>query len=95
MNAASGQIESHATRQSRQIQPVSAGRYLWQPDQKIRDGQGPQIHHSHVTAVGPAPAPVQEESVADSVNGNEDEMTEQVQHNKVKELVLWVPSMHE
>ena len=50
------------------------------PDQNIRDGHGPQIQRGHATAVGPAPAPVREESVADSVDGDEEEMTEQVQH---------------
>ena len=41
------------------------------PEQNIRDGHGPQIQRGHATAVGPAPAPVQEESVADSVDGYE------------------------
>ena len=50
------------------------------PEQNIRDGHGPQIQRGHATAVGPAPAPVREESVADSVDGDEEEMTEQVQH---------------
>ena len=43
------------------------------PDQNIRDGHGPQVQCGHATAVGPAPAPVQEESVADSVDGDEEE----------------------
>ena len=50
------------------------------PDQNIRDGHCPQVQRGHATAVGPAPAPVREESVADSVDGDEEEMTEQVQH---------------
>ena len=42
------------------------------PDQNICDGHGgPQVQRCHATAVGPAPAPVQEESVADSVDGDE------------------------
>ena len=53
------------------------------PDQNIHDGHGPQVLRCYATAVGPAPAPVQEESVADSVDGDEEENDDicSVQHD--------------
>ena len=43
------------------------------PENWPPNGQGPQVQRGHATAVGPAPAPVKEESVADSVDGDEEE----------------------